>query len=259
MANIDERAIVCKGAELGEGVEIGAFAYIGHDVKMDNNCKVYPHAVIDGWTTIGSDCKIYPFASIGMAPQDIHYKNEKTELIIGHRNTIREYVTVNRGTPGGRGKTVIGSDNFIMTSSHIAHDCLLGNNIVMANLAALAGHVDVQDHAVIGGFSAVHQFVRIGTAAMVGGASAVTQDVAPYTIVAGNRAKLFGLNLVGVKRRGIEGESLEKLKKAYRLIFKSKLTISEAKETIEKSGLLCAEVETLLGFILGSKRGIIRW
>lgn len=259
MANIDEKAVVCKGAELADGVEVGPYAYIGADVKIGSNCKVHPHAVIDGWTTIGSDCKIYPFASIGMAPQDIKYKDERTELIIGDRNTIREYVTINRGTPGGRGKTVIGNDNFIMTSCHIAHDCVLGNEIVMANLATLAGHVDVEDFAVIGGFTAVHQFVRIGTSAMVGGASGVAQDVAPYTIVSGNRAKLFGLNLVGIKRRNIEGERQDKLKKAYRLIFKSKLTISEAKETIEKSGLLCEEVERLLGFILQSKRGIIRW
>lgn len=259
MTKIDERAVVCKGAQIGIDVEIGPYAYIGENVIIGDRCKIYPHAVIDGWTTIGSDCSIFPFASIGMAPQDVKYKNEKTELIIGNRNTIREYVTINRGTVSGKGKTVIGNDNFIMTSCHVAHDCHLANGIVMANLATLAGHVEVEDFAVIGGFTAVHQFVRIGTLAMVGGASAVAQDVAPYTIVSGNRAKLYGLNLVGIKRRGIEGERLEALKKAYRLIFKSKLTISEAKEAIEKQDLLKDEVEILLNFILKSSRGVIRW
>jgi len=259
MTKIDERAVISKGAELGSDVEVGAYAFIGENVKIGNGCKVFPHAVIDGWTTIGNNCKIYPFASIGMAPQDIKYKDEPTELIIGDRNTIREYVTINRGTPTGKGKTVIGNDNFIMTSCHIAHDCLLGNEIVMANLATLAGHVEIQDFAVVGGFTAVHQFVRVGTLAMVGGASAVAQDVAPYTIVSGNRAKLFGLNLVGIKRRGIEGEKLECLKKAYRLIFKSKLTLSEAKDAIEKSGFETQEVLTLLNFMLERKRGVIGW
>ena len=259
MVKIDERAVVCKGAELGVDVEIGPYAYVGENVVIGDRCKIYPHAVIDGWTKIGNDCKIFPFASIGMAPQDIKYKNEPTELVIGDRNTIREYVTINRGTSTGRGKTIIGNDNFIMTSCHIAHDCKLSNGIVMANLATLAGHVEVDDYAVIGGFTAVHQFVKIGTLAMVGGASAVAQDVAPFTIVSGNRAKLYGLNLVGIKRRGIEGERLESLKKAYRLIFKSKLTIAEAKEAIEKQGLLKDEVEILINFILNSSRGVIRW
>lgn len=259
MVNIDERAIVSKGAELDDGVTIGPYSYIGPNVKMGKNCKVYPHAVIDGWTTISDDCQIFPFASIGMGPQDIKYKDEKTELIIGNNNIIREYVTINRGTVSGGGKTVIGNNNFIMTSCHIAHDCHLGNEIVMANLATLAGHVYVEDYAVIGGFTAVHQFVRIGTMSMVGGASGVAQDVAPYTIVAGNRAKLFGLNLVGIKRRGIEGERLNSLKKAYRIIFKSKLTLQEAKDTIEKSGLLTEEVSKLLNFMLESTRGVIRW
>ncbi|MCX7990962.1 MAG: acyl-ACP--UDP-N-acetylglucosamine O-acyltransferase [Proteobacteria bacterium] len=259
MIKIDEKAIVEKGAELGDGVSIGPYSYIGPNVKMGKNCKVYPHAVIDGWTTIGDNCQIFPFASIGMAPQDIKYKDEKTELIIGNNNIIREYVTINRGTVAGGGKTVIGDNNFIMTSCHIAHDCHLGNEIVMANLATLAGHVYVDDFAVIGGFTAVHQFVRIGTMSMVGGASGVAQDVAPYTIVAGNRAKLFGLNLIGIKRRGIEGDKLDSLKKAYRIIFKSKLTLQEAKETIEKSGLLTEEVSKLLNFMLESSRGVIRW
>lgn len=259
MVTIDPLAIVEKGAELGEGVVVGPYSYIGANVKIGKGCKIYPHAVIDGWTTIGENCQIYPFASIGMAPQDIKYKDEKTELIIGNNNIIREYVTINRGTVTGRGKTIIGDRNFIMTSCHIAHDCHLGNEIVMANLATLAGHVLVEDYAVIGGFTAVHQFVKIGTMAMVGGASGVAQDVAPYTIVAGNRARLYGLNLVGIKRRGIEGERLDKLKRAYRIIFKSKLTVQEAKETIEKSGLLTEEVSKLLNFILESTRGVIRW
>lgn len=259
MVKIDEKAVVCNGATLGVDVEIGPYAYIGPNVIIGDRCKIYPHAVIEGWTKIGDDCSIFPFASIGMAPQDIKYKNEKTELIIGDRNTIREYVTINRGTIAGGGKTQIGNDNFIMISCHVAHDCHLHNGIVMANLATLAGHVEIEDFAVIGGFTAVHQFVRIGTMAMVGGASAVAQDVAPYTIVSGNRAKLFGLNLVGIKRLGIEGERLDNLKKAYRLIFKSKLTIAEAREAIEKQGLLKDEVETLLNFILKSNRGVIRW
>ncbi len=259
MTNIDERAIVSKGAELDKDVTIGPYSFIGPNVKLGKRCKVYPHAVIDGWTSIGDDCQIFPFASIGMGPQDIKYKDEKTELIIGNNNIIREYVTINRGTVSGRGKTVIGNNNFIMTSCHIAHDCILGNEIVMANLATLAGHVEVEDYAVIGGFTAVHQFVKIGTISMIGGASGVAQDVAPYTIVAGNRAKLFGLNLVGIKRRGIEGERLDTLKKAYRIIFKSKLTLQEAKETIEKSGLLSDDVAKLLNFMLDSKRGVIRW
>ncbi len=259
MTKIDEKAIVEKGAQLDDGVIIGPYSFIGPNVKLGKNCKVYPHAVIDGWTTIGDDCQIFPFASIGMAPQDIKYKDEKTELIIGNHNIIREYVTINRGTVAGGGKTVIGNNNFIMTSCHIAHDCHLGNEIVMANLATLAGHVEIEDFAVIGGFTAVHQFVRIGTMSMVGGASGVAQDVAPFTIVAGNRAKLFGLNLIGIKRRGIEGERLDILKKAYRIIFKSKLTLQEAKETIEKSGLLSDDVSKLLNFMLSSSRGVIRW
>jgi len=239
-------------------VEVGPYAVIGEHVSIGKDTKIGSHVIIEGWTTIGERNRIFPFSSIGTAPQDIGYRNEETYLIIGDDNVIRECATVHRATTKEDRKTEIGNKNFLMAYSHVAHDCKLGNNIIMANSVALGGHIVIGDHAILGGIVAIHQFVRIGPYAIIGGASAVSLDIPPYVSASGNRAHLYGLNLIGLKRKGFSEEAIATLKKAYRIIFRSALTQEAAiqKTLDELSG--SHEVNVLVDFIRSSKRGITR-
>ena len=256
---IHPTAIIDPKAEIGEEVEIGPYSVIERDVFIDKGTKIGPHVVIRHGTHIGKRCQISQFASIGEAPQFSGYKGEKTLLQIGDHNIIREFVTLHRGTVKGGGKTVIGNENFIMAYSHVAHDCQIGNQVVMANGATLAGHILIEDFAIIGGLTAIHQFCRVGTYAIIGGVSGILMDVPPYTKAQGVRAKLFGLNTIGLKRANFSEETLRALKKAYRIIFRSGLTLEKAMKQVEEDEIAqMPEVRHFLQFIQGSKRGISR-
>lgn len=255
---IHKTAVISKKAHIDAGVAIGPYSIIGDDVTIGKGTTIAPHVVIKGPTTIGKNCTCYQFASIGEIPQDLKFKGERTELVIGNNNTIREYVTVNRGTEGGGGITSLGDHNLIMAYCHIAHDCRLGNNIIMSNGATLAGHIIIEDYAIIGGLTGIHQFVRIGSYAMIGGVSGVGQDVPPYVIAAGERAKLNGINIIGLKRHGFLPEVISELKAAYRIFFRSRLTTKKAIQTIEEEGLRSKEVQYMINFILNSERGVLR-
>jgi UDP-N-acetylglucosamine acyltransferase len=256
---IHPAAIVDPKAEIAEGVEIGPYSVIEKNVSIGEGTKIGPHVVIREGTHIGKRCQILQFASIGEAPQAVAYRGEKTLLLMGDQNIIREFVTLHRGTVKGGGKTVLGNENFIMAYSHVAHDCQIGNQVVMANGATLAGHILIEDHAIIGGLSAIHQFCRIGTHAIVSGLTGLSQDVPPYMMAAGSRAKLFGLNTVGLKRAQFSEQTLRALKKAYRIIFRSSLTLEKAMKAVEEDDIfLIPEVRHLLDFIQHSKRGISR-
>lgn len=258
--SIHPTALVAKGARIAPGVQVGPYCVIGDKVSIGRNTRLHSHVTIDGKTSIGASCEIYPYAAIGFPPQDIKYKGEDTEVIIGDRNIFREYVTVHRGSLGGDGKTEIGDDNFLMAYCHVAHDVKIANRVIMANAIQLAGHCEVQSNAVIGGVVAVHQFCRIGTYAMVAGFSGVPKDVPPFMISSGGeRAKLYGPNLVGLKRGGFSDEKIASIKKAYRMIFQSKLSLREAVEEAKNQIKDSPEVDTLIEFIeQKSKRGIIR-
>lgn len=255
---IHPTAIIHKGAEIGEGVSIGPYSIIGEGVVIGDRTKIGPHVVIYGPTEIGNDCTFFQFSAIGAIPQDLKFQGEDTKIRIGDRNTFREFVTIHRASSHGTRETVIGNDNYLMAYVHIAHDCHLGNNIIMVNGATLAGHIMIEDYAVIGGLSAIHQFTRVGGYAMVGGCSAVVQDVPPYMTAVGNRAKLYGLNLIGLKRHGFSDETIKILKKAYRIIFQSKLTLKEATKKVREEIKGSKEVDYLLRFIEESERGICR-
>ena len=256
---IHPTAIIDPKAEIGEEVEIGPYSVIERDVFIDEGTKIGPHVVIRHGTHIGKRCQISQFASIGEAPQFSGYKGEKTLLLIGDRNIIREFVTLHRGTVKGGGKTVIGNENFIMAYSHVAHDCQIGNQVVMANGSTLAGHILIEDFAIIGGLTAIHQFCRVGAYAIIGGVSGVLMDIPPYTKAQGDRAKLFGLNTVGLKRANFSEETLRALKKAYRIIFRSGLTLEKAMKQVGEDEIAqTPEVQHFLQFIQGSKRGISR-
>ena len=251
-------AILDPRAELAEGVEIGPYAVIGPQVRIGARTRVGAHCVLEGRTTIGAECQLFTGAVIGSIPQDLKFSGERSQLIIGDRNRFREYVTVNPGTQGGIGKTVIGSDCLMMAYAHVAHDCVLGNRVVMANSAALAGHIEVGDGAVIGGLVGIHQFVRVGTLAMIGGCSRVNQDVPPYSMCVGYPAKLFGLNSEGLRRANVLEETKQVLHKAFRVLFQSGLSMSHAVEQVTQSAAPGAEVRHLLEFIQQSKRGVCR-
>ncbi len=240
-------------------MEIGPYSITEGRVSVGDGCVIGPHVVIKGTTSIGNNCRIYQFASIGEIPQDLKFKGEETELIIGDGNIIREYVTINRGTQGGGGRTVIGKGNFLMSYVHIAHDCILGNYNILANVATLAGHITIEDFAIIGALSAIHQFARIGSYAFVSGMTGVSQDIPPFVKAAGNRSKLYGLNTIGLKRHDFTEESIMALKKAYRVVFRSKLRMSEAIEQIESDPIgEMPEVQKFLTFLKTTKRGICR-
>jgi UDP-N-acetylglucosamine acyltransferase len=255
---IHPTAIVSPDTYIGEGVEIGAYSVVGSGVRLGNNTVIASHVVIEDDTDIGENCQISQFSSIGGIPQDLKFQGEKTKVIIGSYNKIREFVTINRATSADIGLTKIGDHNLIMAYCHIAHNCQLGNKIVMANGSNLAGHVLVEDYAIIGGLTGVHQFTRLGAHCMIGGASAVSRDVPPFLTVSGNRARLYGLNLIGMKRRGFQEETIKALKIAYRKIFRSGMLLSQAMEQVRKEGNDIPEVRHLLDFIQASKRGVCR-
>ena len=256
---IHPTVVIDPKAEIEEGVEIGPYSVIEKGVFIDQGTKIGPHVVIREGTQIGKRCQIFQFASIGEAPQAFFYRGEKTSLIIGDQNIVREFVTLHRGTIKGGGKTIIGNGNYFMAYSHVAHDCQIGNQVVMANGATLAGHIMIEDYAVIGGLSAVHQFCQIGTHAYISGLTGVSLDIPPYMLASGGRAKLFGLNTVGLKRHHFSEETLKVLKKAYRIIFRSGLTLEKAMKRVEEDEISqTPEVQHLLDFIRQSKRGISR-
>ena len=259
MTLIHPTATIDPKAEIGEGVEIGPYSVIEKGVSIGEGTKIGPHVVIREGTEIGKGCHLFQFASIGEAPQFSGYRGERTFLRIGDRNIIREFVTLHRGTVKGGGKTVIGNDNFIMAYAHVAHDCQIGNQVVMANGATLAGHILIEDYAIIGGLVAIHQFCRVGAFAIIGGLTGVILDIPPYTKAQGDRARLFGLNSVGLKRANFSVETLRALKKAYRIVFRSGLTLEKAMKKLAEDEISQGpEVQHFLQFIQGSKRGISR-
>jgi UDP-N-acetylglucosamine acyltransferase len=255
---IHPTAVVEAGAELAEGVEIGPYAVVGSRVRLGARTRIGAHALVTGNTVIGEDNQIFPFASVGQIPQDLKYRGEDSRLEIGHRNIIREFATVHLGTAGGGMVTRIGNDNLLMNYTHIAHDCQIGNHVIVANGTQLAGHVTVEDYAVLGALSGIHQFVRVGESAIVGAGSMVSQDVPPFCNATGNRATLHGLNLVGLTRRGFSPELVRQLKRAYRIVFRSGLTVPEAAARVRAEMPGVAEVERFVRFIEGSTRGVCR-
>lgn len=255
---IHATAIVSPKAKLDENCYIGPFSTIGDEVSIGSGVRLDSHVVVDGKTSIGEDTHVYPFVSIGLAPQDLKYAGEPTATEIGKRNHIREFVTIHRGTAGGGGLTKIGDDNLFMAQAHVAHDCQIGNSVIMANAATLAGHVEIADRANVGAYSGVHQFCRVGLEAFVGGYSVVVKDAPPFAIIQGNHAKCFGLNRVGMKRRGYGRDTIEKLNHAYHLLLSSKLNTTQAVEKIREEIKDCKEVDLLVDFIETSKRGVVK-
>lgn len=254
---IDITAKVHPRAVIGQGTVIGPHAVVGPEVRIGRRCEVGASAVIEAVTKIGDDCRIFPFASIGLIPQDLKFQGEETRLDIGDRNTFREFVTIHRGTKGGGGVTFIGDDNFFMAYVHVAHDSVIGNRNIFGNAATLGGHVTVEDEATISAGSGVHQFCRVGRQAFIGGYSVVTKDALPYGKIVGNRARIYGLNTIGLVRRGMPAVTLDKLKLAYRYLLQSKLNTTRALKRIEsEQALLCPEVQYLVEFIRTSKRGV---
>ncbi len=252
---IHSTAIVHPKAKLADGVSVGPYAIIGENVSVGRNTAIGAHCVVDGWTAIGENCRIFTAACIGSIPQDLKYKGERTELIIGDNNIIREYVTINLGTAES-GKTVIGSDNLIMAYAHIAHDCRVGNKVIIANAGTLAGHVTIEDKVVIGGLSGVHQFVRVGTLSIVGGCSKGVKDIPPYSTCDGHPARVFGINSVGLSIQGTGEDIKRNLKTAFKILFHSELSIPHALERIEKEIAVSGEIRHLIDFVRASERGI---
>jgi UDP-N-acetylglucosamine acyltransferase len=258
MANIHPTAIIEEGAQIAEGAEVGPFAIIGSQVRIGTRTVVGPHSVIQGRAEIGEDNRIHQSVSIGDVPQDLKYAGEESAVRIGNRNTIREFVTIHRGTKGDQMVTMVGDGNLLMVGAHVAHDVVVGNHAILANTVALAGHVHVGDHAIIGGLSAVHQFVRIGEHAMIGGASAVANDVPPFLTVLGNRAVAQGLNLVGLRRRKFPREAINTIREAFEILYRSQLPQTDALERVRKELPDTPEIRTFLAFIEQSERGIVR-
>ncbi|MCF8481789.1 MAG: acyl-ACP--UDP-N-acetylglucosamine O-acyltransferase [Rhodospirillum sp.] len=258
MPSLHPSSIVDPKAQLADSVVIGPFCTVGPDVVLGEGVELVSHVVVDGHTTIGKGTRIFPFSSIGVQPQDLKFHGEVTYLEIGENNTIREHVTMNPGTEGGGGLTRVGSGGLFMVGVHLAHDCLIGDNVVFANNAILAGHVEVDNQVVIGGGAAVHQFVRIGKHAMVGGASAVERDVIPFGTVVGNRATLEGMNVIGMKRRGFTREELHAVRDAIRILFSGNEVINQV-PIIEAAYPDSPSVAELLAFVRGeTRRGLIR-
>jgi UDP-N-acetylglucosamine acyltransferase len=253
---IHPTAIVSEKARLADDIEVGPYTIIGDNVVIGQATKVSAHCVIDGNTTVGKGCEIFTGAVLGSRPQDLKYKGEKSFLEIGDYNIIREYATFNPGTQEA-GKTGIGSHNLFMAYSHIAHDCIVGDNCIIANNGTLAGHVTIEDKAVVGGLVAIHQFVRVGTLSIVGGCSKVVQDIPPYSTCDGHPARVYGLNLLGLRRNNILKDSIEKLNLAFKILFNSGLTVKHALERIEQDIQPCEEVSYLIDFIKNTQRGIV--
>jgi UDP-N-acetylglucosamine acyltransferase len=257
-ARVHPTATVARGAELADGVVIGPYAVVGADVRVGADTWVGAHAVLDGRTTIGARNRIFPHASVGTMPQDLKYRGEASTLRIGDANIVREYVSINPGTEGGGMETVIGSGCLFMVSSHVAHDCRLGDSVILANSVALAGHVVVEDHAIVGGLAGVHQFVRLGESALCAAGAMVSKDVPPFCTVAGDRARLFGLNMVGLRRRGFPAETIRALRRAYRLLFLGGGTRGEHVSAVRAELGQVPEVEQMVAFVAASTRGVCR-
>ena len=255
---IHSTAVVSARAQIGSGCYIGPYAVIGDEVTLAAGVRIDSHCVIDGRTRIGEETHVFPFVSIGLPPQDLKFAGESTETEIGRRNRIREFATIHRGTSGGGGLTRTGDDCFFMAQAHVAHDCLLGNNVIMANAATLAGHVIVDDGANIGAYSGVHQFCRVGREAYVGGYSVVVKDALPFALTVGNHAKCYGLNKVGVRRRGYSSETIAALHHAFHLLLSSKLNTTQALERIREEIKNSDEVDELVRFVESSKRGVVK-
>ncbi len=257
MTFIHQTAIVAPEARLGPDCYIGPFCTVGAEVSLGEGVRLDSHVAVDGRTSIGRGTHIFPFVSIGLAPQDLKYGGEETATEIGEGNQIREFVTIHRGTAGGGGVTRIGDRNLLMAQAHVAHDCQIGSDVIMANAATLAGHVEIADRANVGAYSGVHQFCRVGREAFVGGYSVVVKDAPPFAIIQGNHAKCYGLNRVGMRRRGYAKEVIENLNHAYRLLLSSKLNTTQALERIREEISGCEEVDLLVEFIESSKRGVV--
>ncbi len=258
MPGIHPQAVVHERATLGENVEIGPFCLVGPDVTLGAGCRLLSHVVVEGHTEIGPETVISPFSAVGGAPQDLRYAGEETRLVIGARNTIRENTTLNRGTPHGGGLTRIGDGNLVMATTHIGHDCQIGDDNILANGTTLAGHVEIGSHATVGAYCGVHQFCRIADFAFIGGFTVLRQDAMPWVTTVGNRAKAFGLNLVGLRRRGYSSETIQALKRAYTTLFRSKLRLADALDALEADADKVEEVRYFVDFVRSSERGVTR-
>lgn len=255
---IHPSAVVSPKAELAPGVKIGPYSMVGDHVTIGRDTVIGPHVIIEGHTKIGEQNRVYPFVSIGSPPQDIGYKDEDTRLIIGDNNTIREYTTINRATTKQEWETVIGNRNYFMAYAHIAHDCYLGDKIIISNMATLGGHITIGDYAILGGLVAVHQFVRIGAYAFLGAKSEIDRDVPPFMITSGPRARLYGINRKGLRRFGFSQETIDGLKQAYKIIWRDNKRFSEGINQVRREIKPFPELEMLLSFFNGSKRGVLR-
>lgn len=255
---IHPQAIIDATAKIAVDVSIGPFTVVVANVEIASGTEISSHVVINGPTRIGKNNRVFQFASLGEKPQDLKFNDEATQLLVGDRNTIREYVTLHRGTPSGGGVTRIGNDNFFMASSHVAHDCVIGNNIVMANATALAGHVTIEDHVILGGYTTVHQFTRIGAHAFTGFSTAIDRDVLPFFTVAGNRARAIGINKEGLKRRGFSSETIRALQDVFKLLIKSSCSHKVALEKVEEIADKDDNVRMMLDFLDTSELGWIR-
>ena len=258
MQSIHPTAVVSDRAKIGPDCSVGPYCVVGDEVTLGERVRLDSHCVVDGRTVIGDDTHVFPFVSIGLAPQDLKYKGEPTETRVGRRNSIREFVTIHRGTEGGGMLTEIGDDCLIMAQAHIAHDCHLGNRVIMANGATLAGHVEVEDGANVGAYSGVHQFCRVGREAYVGGYSVVVKDALPFALTVGNHARCCGLNTTGMRRRGYSKEVVDALHHAFHLLLSSKLNTTQALQSIREEIKDSEEVDELARFIETSKRGVIK-
>lgn len=256
--NVHPTAVVSPEARIGSGCYIGPYSIVGAEVELKDDVHLESHCVIDGRTVIGEGTRVFPFVSIGLPPQDLKYGGEPSETRIGRRNQIREFVTIHRGTAGGGMLTQIGDDCLFMAQAHVAHDCIIGDGVIMANAATLAGHVLIENNANVGAYSGVHQFCRVGREAYVGGYSVVVKDALPYALTVGNHARCYGLNTTGMKRRGYSAEVIQALHRAFHLLLSSKLNTSQALERITEEIQDSAEVEALVQFIESSTRGVIK-
>lgn len=255
-AAIHPTAVIAEGAELGTNVQIGPYAVIGAHVRIGDGTRVGPHAVVDGRTTIGRDNRIFQFASVGAEPQDLKYRGEESRLEIGDRNIIREFATLSTGTTGGGMVTSIGSDTLLMNYAHVGHDCRVGSHCILANGATLAGHVTLDDHVIVGGLAAIHQFVRVGESAILGGGAMVIHDVPPFCNASGDRARLRGINVIGLRRRGFDAAQVRAVKRAYRLLFGSGLPFAEARARAAAELDDSPELQRMLAFLADSTRGV---
>jgi len=255
---IHSTAIIDPSCELANDVRVGAYAIVGPDVRIDSGTEIGPHAVIKGPTRIGKHNRIFQFASVGEDPQDKKYRGEVSYLDIGDRNVIREYVTIHRGTVQDQGITRIGSDNLLMAYTHVAHDCVIGNHVIMANAASLAGHVRVDDYAILGGFSLVHQFCKIGRHSFSAMGSVITRDILPYVMVGGSPTKPHGINTVGLERQGFSPESIRQIRKAYKIVYKSRLKLEEAIQHLDEMTTETPEIQIMVDFLKQTGRSIIR-